>query len=357
MMRRNPLPSDFDGALAFCLDGLAVGRHTLPECLDLYPLLAERLRPLLTAANAFVGVRRLSMPPVQRDALEQRLRSRLAKLPAPRGTVSRGRPMWVRRLSVAAAALVVMVLAGVGSIVAASGSLPGDALYPVKRWSESVSLQFAGTSSKAEFHLQLARRRLEEFEALSTRGVVVVSLLDDFQAEAQAAFAAMGTLPTDRRDEALTRVAALAARSLDVVSDAQAGVELGLDGVLAAISSLREDALRALEALPTPESTETATPTYTPTPTPSFTPSTSPSSTPPGQGTPGGGLTQTPSGEGTPGGGLTATPPSEGTPGGGLTGTPPGQGTPGGGLTPTPPGQGTPGGGQTPKPSKTPKPY
>jgi len=366
---RHPSPNtDFDSVLEFCLGEIRVGRLTRDECLERYPDLATRLQPLLKVAAVAMAAPSLSMRSAARDALERRLRTRMAELPAPRNVPDRPRLTAMRWASIAAAVVVLAAISS-GTIAVAAASLPGDLLYPVKRWSESVALQTTSDATRVYLHLEWAERRLTEFRSLTARGVVDVTLLDEFGAETTAAIAASDALGEPLRIKALSQVAAIHTTAIEVVSSvrdrAPEDVLTGLDGALAALASIRENALRRLPPTPTSGPTATGTSSPTPTPAPILPESTvaSESSTPPGQGTSGGGLTKTPPGQGTPGGGLTKTPSGQGTPGSGLTKTPSGQGTPGRGLTKTPSGQGTPGDGppnpppkHKPKPTKTPKP-
>jgi hypothetical protein len=355
--QQRPPITDFDSVLDFCTCEIQAGRLTPSECLELYPDLVMRLQPLLKAAVTFTGVPRVTLRPEARDALEQRLRSRMAELPKPRNARSRRQPsLIVRWAAIATTVLLAIGVAGAGTVAAAAGSLPGDALYPIKRWSESVAVQFADERVQAQLHLEWAQRRLDEFQTLAVRGVVDVTLLDAVAAGMDTAIVASDVLDESSRVAALTRAADLHAVAIEVVSSvrdrAPVAALAGLDRALIALNDARDRALNRLPPPPTPNRppTHTPQPTRTLTPTPTSRPTESATPTPPGQGTPGGGLTSTPPGQGTPGGGLTRTPPGQGTPGGGLTSTPPGQGTPGAGLTRTPPGQGTPGGGLTEQP-------
>jgi len=341
MKTRHPSPdTDFDSVLEFCLGEIQVGRLTRDECLERYPDPAARLQPLLKVAAVAMAAPRLAMRSAARDALERRLRSRMAELPAPRRTPVRPRLAARRWVSVAAAAVVVAAIS-FGTAAAAAASLPGDLLYPVKRWSESVALQTTSDATRVYLHLEWAQRRLTEFRSLTARGVVDVTLLDEFEAETTAAIAASDTLGEPLRVEALGQVAAIHTTAIEVVSSVRERMPVdalaGLDRALAALTAARQSALNRLPPTPTSSPTATGTSSPTPTPAPMLPESTvgSESFTPPGQGTPGTGLTKTPAGQGTPGSGLTKTPSGQATPGGGPPNPPPTH---------------------EPKPTKTPKP-
>jgi len=367
MATPRPPETDFERMLDYFMTEIHAGRLTADGCLAMYPQLTGELRLSLAVAGSLAAARQAAVRPAARDALEERLRARMAERPARRRA---RRPAW---LPIAAATLLAIVVLGVGVATASASSLPGDLLYPVKRWGESVLLQLATGPGRVGALLDSAQRRLEEFEALSDRGVVDVMLLEEFAAHAQDATAASEALRDDQRAEALHRVVALVTLGQQTALDTADEAGADLSGAADALSGLRASAWRKLLSSPAPESTRTQTPhptrrstrTATSTPTSSrtprrtatpgppdwVTPSDRPPSTPPGRGTPGAGLTWTPSGRGTPPVPQIVTPtPRPPRP------SPPGQGTPGRGQTSTPSGQGdsdvTPPG-QEPKPTKS----
>jgi hypothetical protein len=77
---------------------------------------------------------------------------------------------WQRRWAVALAAVLVLILIGAGTVTASTSSLPGDTLYPVKTATEKVQGFFTlDSEAKANFHMKLAQRRLDELELLVKR--------------------------------------------------------------------------------------------------------------------------------------------------------------------------------------------
>ncbi len=311
--RQPPPAADFDGALEYCVTEIQAGRMTLDECLDLYHELATRLEPLLKLAAVTITAPHPAMPPDARRALEQQLRARLASLPAQQRA---RRSSLVRWVSVAAAALLAVVVVSAGTVAAAAGSLPGEFLYPVKRWTEAVSLQVAGDADRADLHLGWARRRLDEFAALAARGVVDATLLDGVTGETEAAIESSDVLDGSRQIAALTRAAGLRMTALEVVSDVRVrapdAAQPGLDRALADLERAYERALDRLPPLPA----SSPTPTRTPRPTRTAKPPQSErdevaTPTPPGRGTPGGGQDATPPGRGTPGSGPPDAPPGQ----------------------------------------------
>lgn len=337
--------ADLDSILDFCCTEILAGRLTLESCLRLYPAQAAQLRPLLAVVLQISSISPIMMRPEARDALERKLREHAARLRVLRAAPARPQATLLRWLA-AAAALVIVAVTGAGTVAAAAASVPGDLLYPVKRWSESVTLQVSSERDQAYLRLEWAQRRLNEFRALANAGDLDVDLLQELERETAAALAASEALDETDRAGALGQIAALQEIAIEVMVSVRdqlpASERSRLDSTLAAMTVQRERALNHLLPAVTPQ------PAATRTPSPSF--EASETGTPPSQGTPGAGLTQTPSGRGTPGSGLTSTPPGQGTPGSGQSVTPPGQGTPGDGGPPDPPPT------HEPKPVKTPKP-
>lgn len=358
-MSIQPLPADadFDSILDHCLSQMQAGRLALEECLALYPDQATALQPLLAAAARPMAAPRLSLRPAAREAIEQRLIARLLARRASRSSASR--PLAVHRVSFAAAMLAA-VLFGVLITAASPGSLPGDALYPIKRLSESIGLQLAGEPARAQLRIEWAQRRLDEFRQLASRGEVRIALLEEFQIETNAALASSDGLGEEERNALLGRVAAAYTRAVELTSDVRDRVPAAalsdFDELAAALAEEREDVNDRAPA-PVPALTPTSTftprppaPTFTPTPTPALRgsdPTNEPSRTPPGRGTPGGGAKKTRDAGDSPGGGPPETPPGQGAPGG-PSGTPPGRGGNQPAHTPEP--------AHTEKPSRTPKP-
>src|SRR5438093_1327790 len=91
------------------------------------------------------------------------------------------------RLVVATAAAVMMLLVSGAAFAASSDSLPGQALYPMKRAREGMQLAFTfGALPKAQKQLGFARERLDEVRALADAGELdtsrYISTLKDMDA-------------------------------------------------------------------------------------------------------------------------------------------------------------------------------
>lgn len=90
-----------------------------------------------------------------------------------------------KRVALPVTAVIIFVLT-TSTVFGANNSLPGDVLYPVKRFSETVQSAVAiGTKAKAKVSTEHAISRLEEAAELASRGSLtedkVLELEDDFK--------------------------------------------------------------------------------------------------------------------------------------------------------------------------------
>jgi hypothetical protein len=113
---------------------------------------------------------------------------------------------WLRPIPrLAALVLALMLLGTTGVVVQAEDSVPGDALYGVKRVAESARMALTvGPLRRARLHLQLADRRFDELQRLADRGGAVdAGLIDELLAEHRAVLA-----ETERLDDPILAKAA-----------------------------------------------------------------------------------------------------------------------------------------------------
>ena len=160
----------FQDALNHCLDLLAEGK-TIEHCLEIYPEMSSLLAPLLSTASSLRRTLQVTPSPEFKAAARRRVLSRVERrkvikwlpLPSWRG--------WAYRGALAAAAFLIMFSAGQLTLRASSGSSPGDVLYPVKEFSESVQMRLATSQEdEAKLHVELAGRRAQEMAAAAADG-------------------------------------------------------------------------------------------------------------------------------------------------------------------------------------------
>jgi hypothetical protein len=150
--------------------------------------------------------------PVMREQFRKELRGRLmseavvalAKKPSPFSFPALLRP------ALAAAAVLVLVLAGATS--AAASSIPGDALYGVKRATEDVRLALTfDAEARTQLLSELTDRRLEELAEIAKRRPSSATTATKDYAEAVEAFAdALDDLHNAVSEEKRGRAQALA---------------------------------------------------------------------------------------------------------------------------------------------------
>ena len=162
------MKKSFDDILDICLDRIIAKGDTIEQCLKSYPEQAAELEPLLRAALSAVKASSVVEPrPEFQRLAKQRLLSTLEVKDDKK--VERRMPLWgwQRRWAVALAAVLVILLIGVGTVSASASSLPGDTLYPVKTATEKVQGFFTfGKEAKANFYMKLGQRRLDELKLL-----------------------------------------------------------------------------------------------------------------------------------------------------------------------------------------------
>jgi len=158
---------EFDSVLDECLERLLVKGDTIAQCLQSFPKHADELKPLLETALATKKASAIQPRPEFRD--RGRYQFSLALQETER---KRSRPFfswsWQARWVPVGAIVLVLLLAGSGTVAAAGGSMPGDTLYSVKLATEQVRLVLTPSAlGKAEFYADLADRRVAEIVSMA----------------------------------------------------------------------------------------------------------------------------------------------------------------------------------------------
>ena len=109
------------------------------------------------------------------------------------------------------AALILGLLGGTGAatVYASQSSLPGEALYPVKTWSEDVRMDWTtDTQDKLALSLDLTDERLEEIQQLSAQDIPLSdSVLSDLQEQLDTTLNLLAQVPQDENmQQVLTRL-------------------------------------------------------------------------------------------------------------------------------------------------------
>jgi len=181
---------EFSDILDECLERLFSKGETLEQCLASYPGQATELRPLLETALAAKQASAIEPRSEFKARARYEFRSALQGMEAKRGLSFLE---WWPRWATVVAIVLVLLLAGGGTVTASSGSMPNGFLYPVKIASEQVRLTLTPSKlGKAELYANLADKRVSEIVYVASKGNME-------QVE----------LTTQRLNNALTRIATL----------------------------------------------------------------------------------------------------------------------------------------------------
>ncbi len=165
------------------------------DIIDIYPEQAEEIRPLLQAVDALqiarstnqptaeslrddrndflAGITELQLLPVSPSPIG-RLKGWISQKAALLSLASSNQPMEVRKMSILAlkVALIFIVAFGSlgGTLAAATDSLPGAFVYPIKISLEKARLAFAkDLDEQATMHLEFAQERVQEMVRLADK--------------------------------------------------------------------------------------------------------------------------------------------------------------------------------------------
>ena len=161
--------SEFENILEECLERLFRG-ETLEQCLQRYPEQAAQLEPLLQTAQTIRETSAIQPRPEFKARARYEFRSALqAKASKKKLTLFGSRP----RLAIAFMVTSILLLAGGGTAVAASRSMPDSPLYPVKLATEQIQMTITTSDEgKARLCVTLADKRVAEICYLADKGDV-----------------------------------------------------------------------------------------------------------------------------------------------------------------------------------------
>lgn len=158
----------FDDILNECIERVLRG-ESIEACLASYPELSAELEPLLLTAMDTIKAAAIAPRPEfrQRAGLEFQAAIHDLKLIKHGFFVRQFR--WVAVVS----AVIVILLAGSGTVAAASNSLPDEPLYTVKLATEDVRLTLTTSElGKAKLYAEFADRRVNEIIKMAEKGKV-----------------------------------------------------------------------------------------------------------------------------------------------------------------------------------------
>lgn len=162
------MAENFEDVLDQCIDRIAAG-ESIDNCIDSFPAYADELRSILGVAAA---AQRTAASVQPRPEFKARLSYEIMAAAHDRKSA---KPGWVlpgflripRWATAAAVSLALLIVAGTGTVMASSDSLPGQTLYPVKLAAENVQLALTFSDvSKAKLYAELADKRAQEIAIL-----------------------------------------------------------------------------------------------------------------------------------------------------------------------------------------------
>jgi hypothetical protein len=157
---------EFNNILNECLERLLKG-ETVEQCLKSYPEQAAELKPLLETALAAKSASAIKPRADFKARARYQFRSALSES-APRPRPAFG---WFPRWATVTAIVLALLLAGSGTMVSASNSMPDSSLYPVKLATEEAQLALnLSQIGKARLCAGMADRRVEEIIYLANKG-------------------------------------------------------------------------------------------------------------------------------------------------------------------------------------------
>ncbi|MCX6012832.1 MAG: DUF5667 domain-containing protein [Chloroflexi bacterium] len=157
------MSDNFEVILSECLDRIIKGDN-IKQCLNDYPQHAAQLEPLLRVALSTKQISTIKPRARFKAEAKYRILTKLEKQTKKpefkKEPVFSRMPRWATVLIVA---LFIVLVAGTGTVAAASNSLPGNILYPVKIASENVQTAFSfSDTNRVKQEMKLAGRRAEE---------------------------------------------------------------------------------------------------------------------------------------------------------------------------------------------------
>ncbi len=161
---------EFDNILDECLERILTRGETIEQCLALYPEQAAELEPLLETVLVTKNALAIKPRPEFRDRARYQLRVALQEVEQKREKRF-SFFSWQPRWATAVVAVLVLLLAGSGTVAAAGNSMPDQPLYPVKLATERVRLALTPSAlGKAELYAALAEKRVAEIINMAEKG-------------------------------------------------------------------------------------------------------------------------------------------------------------------------------------------
>jgi hypothetical protein len=160
----------FDDILNECIQRVIQG-ESIQSCLEAYPEYAKELEPLLQTAIATLHAADIQPRPEFRQRASWEFQKAVQNL-KPRGS-AHSVWKWQLRWVIPVTAVFAVLVAGTGTVFAASNSLPDQPLYSVKLLTENARLALTNSpAGKAELYAQFTDTRVNEIVKMADEGKV-----------------------------------------------------------------------------------------------------------------------------------------------------------------------------------------
>lgn len=162
--------NNFDNILNECIERVIQG-ESIQSCLEAFPEYAKELEPLLQTAIATLHAADIQPRPEFRQRASREFQKAIQNL-KPRGS-AQSAWKWQLRWVIPVTAVFAVLVAGTGTVFAASNSLPDQPLYSVKLLTENARLALTNSpAGKAELYAQFADTRVNEIVKMADEGKV-----------------------------------------------------------------------------------------------------------------------------------------------------------------------------------------
>ena len=195
---------EFDNILEECLERVLTRGESVEQCLASYPEQAAELEPMLQTALLAKKAADIKPRPEFRDRARYQFQAALRDMELKRERRSFG---WQPRWATVVIAVVVLLVAGSSTVMAAGNSMPDQPLYQVKLATEAVRVALTPSDlGKAELYVKFADRRVAEIARMADEGkvgqVTKTAQRLNTQLIAMASLAAPGAVVSQEREAA-----------------------------------------------------------------------------------------------------------------------------------------------------------
>jgi hypothetical protein len=160
--------TEFENILDDCLERLLVRNETIEDCLNAYPQQSDALRPLLQTTLLTKNATTFEPRPEFKASARYQFRIAIQEAASAKNSfLSEFR----FRLASALTAIIVMLMAGSGLVVAAGTSMPDNPLYSVKLAVEQMQINLTFSDlDKARLISGFTSRRVSEIIHMAQKG-------------------------------------------------------------------------------------------------------------------------------------------------------------------------------------------